>query len=803
MNQYKVIVILFLYLSISGISFAQVKHSISGEVRDARSGEELIGASVYIPGLKVGVSTNAYGYYSINLPEGKYEVEFSYVGYEKTTKEIELSKNIRLVIELKEAQTKLKEVLVSSDKAEQLANVQQNKMSVIKLDIKQIRKIPILLGELDVIKAMQLLPGIQSAGDGNTLSVVRGGNIDHNLVLLDEATVYNPSHVVGLFSVFNGDAIKEFEIYKGGIPAQYGGRIASVLDIRMKEGNAKSFEGNAGIGLLTSRLNLEGPINKGKGSFMLSGRRTYFDVFLQLSDKTKDVSAFFYDLNLKANYTLSDKDKVFLSAYFGQDKIGLSSLLGFGWNNTTTTVRWNHLFNNRLFSNTSFIYSQYNYDFNLMLSPSLSFDRNNFIRDYSMKSDFNYFVSPKSNIKFGFNETHHTFQPGQRIPLTSESSNLAAALQEKKAWEQGFYVSHSFKTSAFLTFEYGIRLSMFSNFGGINEYQYLNNQTTYIHDGVTMPGTVTSIQHITDDKIYNTFVNPEPRLNLTYNINSFSSIKASYNRMVQYMHLIQNTTSSTGQEFWVPSDRYILPQIGDQVAAGYFRNFFNNTIEASAEVYYKSMQNTPEIIDNADLQFKENIESQIKRGEGRSYGLELFVRKQNGRLTGWIGYTLSKSERRAEGINNYEWYNYRFDRRNYLTCVVSYDISDKLSFSSNFIYATGDAYTGAIGQYQINVGQLQPNDKTITLYGPRNSLRVPDYHRLDFSFTWKKEPFKNHTKGIKKYIRESYFIFSVYNAYARKNVYSIDYKADENGQASVYKTYLFTIVPSITYNFKF
>lgn len=787
--------LLLLFHCIALTAFSQKKHTLSGSITDAKNGEEIIGATVYIPQLGLGAISNAYGYYSVSLPPGKYNVEFSYVGYDKITREIDFNSDTRLAIELKETHRELKEVTVTADREEQKANVQQNKMSVVKIDIKQVRKIPILLGEVDVIKALQLLPGIQAAGDGNTLSVIRGGNIDHNLVLLDEAVVYNPSHVVGIFSVFNGDAIKDFEIYKGGIPAQYGGRLSSVLDIRMKDGNSKQFETSGGIGLLSSRLNFEGPIKKGKGSFIVSGRRTYFDLFLKFSDKTKNTQAYFYDLNVKANYNISAKDKLFLSGYFGQDRLGLSTLLGFGWNNTTATARWNHLFNSRLFSNTSFIFSNYNYDFDLLISPSLSFRRNNFIRDYSLKSDYNYYISPKSTLKFGVSFTHHTFQPGRRIALNDLSNNLEASLQEKRALEQNYYINHTLKPSSFITLDYGIRYSIFSSLGGIREYQYQNNQTTYMRDGVVMPGIVTSTREIASG-LYNTYQGFEPRLNITFLLNSESSIKASYNKTYQYLHLIQSTTSSTGQEFWIPSDRYIKPQIGEQYAMGYFRNFMNNKIEASVEVYQKTMQNTPEIIDNANLDFTDNIESQIKLGQGRAMGIEFFIRKQSGRTTGWIGYTLAKSERKADGINNNEWYAYRFDRRHYLTAVISHELTENLSISGNFIYATGNAYTGAIGQYE-------SGGKTVTLYGARNSLRVPDYHRMDVSLIWKREPAKIYTSGYRKYIKESNWVFSIYNVYGRKNVYSIDYMNDTNNVPSVFKTYLFTFVPSVTYNFKF
>jgi hypothetical protein len=770
------------------------KHTISGTIKDAKNGEELIGASIVVSELKSGVLTNAYGFYSLNIPSGKYKVSFSYLGYATIVKEIDLANgNVKMNIELTESNEELGEVVISDDKPD-AKNVEQNKMSVVKMDMKQVKRIPILLGEVDIIKAIQLLPGIQAAGDGNTLFIVRGGNVDHNLVLLDEAVVYNPSHVVGFFSVFNGDAIKDFEVYKGGIPSNYGGRLASVLDVRMKDGNSKKFSASGGIGLLSSRLTLEGPLQKNKSSFMISARRSYFDLFIPLAPETniRDAKAFFGDLNIKLNYELNDKNKIYLSAYGGKDVFKTGNLFGLGWGNNTGTIRWNHIFNTRLFSNTSFIISRYNYNFEFNLSPNLNLQRKNFIRDYSLKQDFNYFANAKNTFKFGFLATYHIFSPGEIKPITKESIIAADKLREKYALDYSVYGSHSIKVNSRFTMDYGLRISMFQNIGSGRYFKYANNQPNYVENGFLTASPIMDTVNVKSGSIYNTVFGLEPRFNATYLLNSSSSIKLSYNRMFQYMHLIQPTNASTGQEFWTPTDNYIKPQRADQIATGYFKNFRENTIELSGELYYKWMNNTVELIDNADVQFREDIETQVLAGIGRAYGLELMARKQRGRTTGWLAYTLSKSERKAEGVNNNEWYNFRFDRTHYITAVLSHDLTNRVSLSGNFIFATGDSYTPAVAYFEYE-------GERFVEYGKRNGARVPSYHRMDVSLTIGRKIIPG-----KVYKNESNWVFSVYNVYGRKNPYSIDFITNEvTGRNQAQKTYLFSIIPSVTYNFKF
>lgn len=784
--------IVFCIAAFSAFS-ADVRYSLSGTVKDASNGEGLMGATVKIEGGKIGTASNEYGFYSLSLEPGKYTLVVSYLGYVTKRVEINLTTNQTLNIELAEKTEETEEAVVTGEKADK--NVSENKMSAVTLDIKTVKKVPVLLGEADIIKVAQLLPGVQSAGDGNTLTIVRGGNVDHNLVLLDEAVVYNPSHAIGFFSVFNGDAIKDFEIHKGGTPAQYGGRLASVMDVRMKEGNNKKFAASGGIGILSSRLTIEGPIKKDTGSFIVSARRSYFDVFFPLSDQTKDNKAYFGDLNIKMNYALGKKDRIYASFYTGKDNLGIGSLFGFGWGNTTGTLRWNHIIGNKMFVNTSFIVSRYNYNLQFNLSPNLNLERNNYITDYGLKSDFSYFINPKSTLRFGLFNTFHQFRPGETEPISSTSIIQAAKLPKKRAFEQAYYVSHKIDVSPRFNVEYGARLSVFSNVGEGREFTYSNGTPTYVDP--SNPSTRLSSQQFIKDTLnykqgefYKTYAGFEPRLNMAYQISSESSVKFSYNRMFQYVHLVQNTAASTGQEFWVPSNPYLKPQRADQVAVGYFRNFMDNQLEASVEVYYKDMQNTVEVLDNADLTFAEAIENKLVQGQGRAYGMELLLRKNKGRLNGWVSYTLSRSQRKAEGINNNEWYNFRYDRRHYATAVAIYDINDRVSLGANFIFASGEAVTVPIGQYNV-LGVSQAN------YSKRNTFRMAPYHRLDFSLTLNRKK-----KPGRIYKNESNWVFSIYNVYARKNWYTLNFKT-EDGQNAAYKTYLFRIVPSVTYNFKF
>ena len=757
-------------------TFAQKNYTLSGYIKDSKTGEELIGAVVVIKEIPAtGVSTNAYGFFSITLPEGNYTVSVQYLGYELNSQQISLKQNIKQNITLKEKSNQLKEVEVTAEKKNE--NITSTQMGVEKLDMKEIKNIPVLFGEKDVLKTLQLLPGIKSAGEGNSGFYVRGGAADQNLIFLDEATVYNASHLLGFFSVFNSDAIKDVTVYKGGEPAEYGGRLASVLDIKMNDGNDKKFGVSGGIGLISSRLNIEGPIVKEKGSFIVSARRTYADVFLKLSSDTTVNKAilYFYDINAKANYRINDKNRIFLSGYFGQDVLGFGTTFGINWGNATGTLRWNHLFSEKLFCNTSAIFSNYAYRININFggSPISIISR---IQDYNLKQDYEYFVSSKNKIKFGFNSIYHQIIPGAiTADATSRISKLH--LPNKYGLENAVYVSQQHKPFQKFSFEYGARFSSFSLLGPGDIY-------TYNTDGTTLDTTVYN-----SGKIVKTYLNVEPRITLNYVINQQNSVKASYGRNTQNLHLISNSTSGNPTDLWIPSSNNVKPEIADQVSLGYFRNFKENQFEFSSEIYYKDMQNQVDYKNGAQLNFNANIESQLLYGKGRAYGLELLLKKKIGKFNGWISYTLSRTERLIEGINNSNYYPAKQDRTHDIAVVGIYELSPKWTFSATWVYYTGNAVTFPSGKYMVG-GQI------VNYYTERNGYRMPAYHRLDLGATWQR-------KKTEKY--ESSWTFSIYNAYARENAYSITFEPDPSDptKTQAVQTTLFRLVPAITYNFKF
>ena len=650
-------------------------------------------------------------------------------------------------------------------------------MGVEKLDMKEIKYIPVLFGEQDVLKTLQLLPGIQSAGEGNSGFFVRGGAADQNLILLDGATVYNASHLLGFFSVFNSDAIKDVTIYKGEEPAEYGGRLASVVDVKMNDGNDKKFGVNGGIGLISSRLTIDGPIKKEKGSFIISGRRTYADMFLLLSKDTTINKArlYFYDLNLKANYQINDKNRVYLSGYFGQDVLGFGTQFGINWGNATGTLRWNHLFSEKLFCNTSVIFSNYAYRININFGGS-NINIISRIQDYNLKQDYEYFINSKNKLKFGFNSIYHQIIPGA-ITADNTSKISSLHLPNKFGLENAIYISQEYKPFKKFAFEYGARLASFSLIGPGDIYTYNDDGTT--HDTTTYR----SGQNV------KTYINLEPRASANYIINDKNSVKASYGRNTQNLHLISNSTSGNPTDLWIPSSNNVKPEISDQVSLGYFRNFKENMYEFSSEVYYKNMQNQVDYKNGAQLNFNATIESQLLYGKGRAYGLELLMKKKYGRFNGWISYTLSRTERQIAGINNGNYYPSKQDRTHDISIVGIYEMSPKWTFSATWVYYTGNAVTFPSGKYEV-AGQV------INYYTERNGYRMPAYHRLDLGATWQR-------KKTAKF--ESSWNFSVYNAYARENAYSITFQTDPNDatRTQAVQTTLFRIVPAITYNFKF
>lgn len=758
---------------LSQLLLAQDKFTLSGHVKDASSGEELIGATIYIEELKTGGVTNVYGFYSLTIPKGIYHVRYSYIGFESATLTIDLHKSQIQNIEMKVLESTLNEVIIKGQADNE--DIRSAEMGVVKMDIKEIKKIPVLFGEQDIIKTLTLMPGVSSGGEGKGGFYVRGGNTDQNLILLDEAPVYNANHLMGFFSVFNSDALKDIKLYKAGIPAQFGGRLSSVLDIHMKEGNSKKYTVSGGLGLISSRLTIEGPIVQDKGSFIVSGRRTYADLLLGLVDKDfSGVDLFFYDLNAKANYRIGDKDRIFISGYFGRDKLGTDNF-GFNWGNTTGTLRWNHIFTNRLFSNTSFIYSSYDYEININMSNS-DFQITSGIEDYHLKQDFSFFANPNNTIKFGFDVIYHTFKPGE---LTSEGETETnnIIIDKKHAFESGLYLSNEQKIGSRIMIDYGVRLSMFNEVGPGTIYQYDN------------VGNITNEQEYTDLELIKTYWVPEPRFSMSYLLNEQSSVKASYQRNAQYIHLLSASTSDNPTDVWLPSSSLIKPEKADQYSVGYFRNFMDNIFEASIEVYYKNMYDLVDYQDGADVLLNEHVEADLVFGHGRSYGIEMLLKKRLGKFTGWIGYTLSKTERQFDDINNGNWFSARQDRTNDVSIVGMYDISNKISVSATWIYYTGDAVTMPSGQYTID-GNIVP------LYTERNGYRMPDYHRLDLSLTLK-------GKQTKKF--QSSWNFSIYNAYARENAYSISFQESETipGTMEAVQFSLFSIIPSVTWNFKF
>ncbi len=780
--------VFFLLLS-AGIIQAQESFTLSGYVKDAKNGELIIGANVYKQGTTTGASTNVYGFYSLTLPKGKHSITFSYIGYTPQVKEIELEKNLTLNVELGEESTNLNEVTITSERED--ANVKAMEMSVAKLDIKQIQKIPALLGEVDVIRSIQLLPGVSTVGEGASGFNVRGGNIDQNLVLLDEAPVYNSSHLFGFFSVFNPDAVKDVKLIKGGIPAQYGGRLSSILDIRMKDGNNKQLQLNGGIGSIFSRFSVEAPLIKDKASFIVAGRRSYIDVLAKpfLAKKQpslKDAQFNFYDLTAKVNYRIDPKNNIFLSGYLGRDVFGAG--FKFNWGNATTTLRWNHLFNEKLFMNTTVFYSNYDYLLGFKdESNGQAFDWKSQIINYSVKPDFTYYINEKNTLHFGGQSILFDFNPANAVVTSNTGVKTNISLDHKYGLESALYIDNEQKLSPRLHVQYGIRVSMFNYMGKGYAYYYYD----------TMPNMEKRLNY---SVFYNTwesiqrYMNPEPRASLKYDVSDNSSVKASYNRTAQYIHLVSNTAASTPLDIWTPSTNNIKPQLADQMALGYFRNFKENMYETSVEVYYKYLQNQLDYIDNANLFINKYLEAQLLQGRGRAYGAEFYVKKAKGKLNGWISYTLSKTERQVDGLSKNEWYYNRYDRTHVLNTVATYDLSKRWSFSANFVLYSGTPATFPNAKWEIQ-GYTQSYNTT----EKRNNFRVPAYHRLDISATY---DFKRN--DTRKW--QSSIVFSVYNVYNRRNPFSIYFRNSKENPVvteAVRYSVVGSFIPAITYNFKF
>jgi len=762
-------------LCFSTLAMAQQTYSVSGTVKDKKNGELLIGVSVKVSeDPSINVVANEYGFYSLSLPEGNYTLIISYPGYQDFEQKINVDQNIKLDLPLlpsESVEKAIDEVVITGIKKDK--NLTSAQMGAETLSIKNIEKLPVLFGEKDVMKTIQLLPGIKSNGEGSSGFSVRGGATDQNLILLDEAPVYNASHLLGFFSTFNSDALKDASIIKGNSPAQYGGRLSSVLDVKMKDGNNKDYNVNGGIGLISSRLSVEGPIQKEKSSFIVSGRRTYADLFLKTNKDYKDNKLYFYDLNLKANYQINENNRIYLSGYFGRDVLGLGDTFNTDWGNTTATLRWNSIISSKLFSNTSFIYSNYDYKISLKNDDTV-FDLNSKIRDWNLKQDFTWFAGNKHSVRFGLQSIYHTLTPSSASGTTVSSF----ARNPRYSWENAVYINDDYKATEKLTINYGARLSMFSVLGGDTFNTYEN-------------GVLTDSKFLEKGKFGKTYVNIEPRISANYRINEVSSVKGGYSRNTQNLHLLSNSNSGNPTDQWIGSSYTVKPEIADQISLGYSRNFNNNNYELNAEVYYKDMKNQIDFKNGAQIGFDTgaDVESELLFGKGRAYGLELIAKKKSGKLTGWISYTLSKTERKINGINNNEWYNARMDKTHDLSIVATYQLNPKWSFSGLFVYSTGNAVTFPTGKYELN-GQ------TIFQYSNRNADRMPAYHRMDLSATY--EPSTNRR------FRGSW-TFGIYNLYGRENAYTINFEdnPDRPGTTRAMQTSLFRWVPNITYNFKF
>jgi hypothetical protein len=770
------------------------KVTLSGTVTDSKNNETLIGVNLFIPALKTGVTTNEYGFYSITIPKGTYKIQLSATGFQSIEQTVTLDKNTKNNFSLSGLEEQLQEVIITDTR--KATNIRKAEMSINKLSIATIKKMPVVLGEVDILKSLLLLPGVTNAGEGASGFNVRGGGADQNLILLDEATIFNSSHVFGFFSVFNPDAIKDLKLYKGGIPARFGGRASSVLDIYQKDGNSNDFHMNGGIGLISSRLLAEGPLVKNKGAFLIGGRASYAHLFLKLSEKQKNNAAYFYDLNTKFSYKLDPNNNLYLSGYFGRDVFSLANSFTNTYGNSTLNLRWNHLFTDKLFSNLSLIYSDYYYGLNLNF---IGFNWDSGIKNYNIKYDFKHYLSDTFKLNYGLNGIYYDFNPGTIKPVDASSGINYRQLEQKKAFEPAIYLEAEQDITKKISFSYGLRYSLFYRLGQSKVNVYENNNPVIFNSDLQIYEKATPIgsKFYGNNKTIAHFNNLEPRAAIAYQINDKQSVKMSYNRMVQYLQLISNTSSPTPLDVWTPSDTFIKPQIADQVAIGYFKNLNEDRYSLEVETYYKKVKNRLDYIDGANLIANDAIEQVILNGQMRSYGLEVMLRKNEGRFNGWISYTLSKSEQQTSGrnanetgINNGNWYNSVYDKTHNLAVTSAYNLNKKWTFGANFALQTGQPVTYPNGQYQYQ-------DIVVPSYGLRNENRLPAYHHLDISATL--TPHKNDKRNWK-----AEWVFSIYNLYNRRNAASINFRQNaDTGNNEAVRTSIFGMVPAVSYNFKF
>lgn len=770
----------------SGSAKSQDKVTINGYVKDADNGEELIGVTVYVPALQAGTVTNDYGFYALTVPRGTYEVQYSYVGYRQQKITLEFSKDIVNNTSLEMEAEFMQEIIVEETPLDE--NVSGVQMSKNTININQVRKLPALFGETDIIKNIQMMPGVISAGEGTSSFFVRGGSGDQNLILIDEAPVYDPSHLFGLFSVFNTDVIKDSEIYRGGIPARFGGRLSSILDVRTKDGNNKHYNVSGGIGLLASRAAVEGPIVRDRSSFIVSARRSYVDLFLRAANQ--DNLVHFYDVNAKLNWKHNNNNRFFMAFYAGRDVFNFADDFGFAWGNMTGTFRWNHLFNERLFMNTSVIASNFDYKLEVK-DPVQGFQWTSNLQEFSVKNDLSFALNTNFELLFGYHLTGRRFAPGTISPNSTGSIFQTIEQRQMFALDHAVYVSNRHKISDRMLLDYGIRLSVFQNTGRGDVYLYEDPQ-----DNLD-PTRIDTLSYDHWETI-KTYVNPEPRAAIRYSINTEQSVKLSYNRMVQNTHLMASGTIPVPFNTWNPSNYYLRPQLADQVAAGYFRNFKDDAYEFSVEAYYKDISNVTDFADNASLFFNEDLSTEYRQGRSWSYGTEVLVSKEDGKLIGMASYTWSKTLRKIPGVNRGEAFPANHDRRHVINVQAAYDLNEKWTFGGTFTYSSGRPLTLPSGKYEY--GTYNPDVIT-----ERNSYKLPSFHRLDLSATL--NPRKNTNRHLK-----GQWIFSVYNAYNRQNPFTVYTRTRQDKEGKIIGDgtekearliYLFPILPSVTYNFKF
>lgn len=771
----RLIILLSLLTSFVVNTYSQTNYKLSGIITDENTLEPVVGVSVAVKeNLHIGNVSDTQGRYLLNMPEGKYTLIFKIVGHQTLEKKVTINANKTLNVSLQPDNVLLDEIEISALKKDR--NIKDVQPGVDFLEIKTVNKIPVLLGERDILKTLQLLPGVQSAGEGNTGFYVRGGGEDQNLILLDNATVYNPSHLFGFFSTFNSDAVSDMTLYKGGLPANYGGRLSSALDVSMRDGNMKKYELTGGIGLISSRLSLEGPIKTDKASFIVSARRTYADALARLMGvkQIKKSTLYFYDLNAKISYQLGAKDKLTLTAYHGRDKLGLDQVLETGWGNTIAALKWNHIFSSSLSSMTSFSYTNYSYDVNVDMTSDIEITSH--IRDFNFSHEMIFVPNSKNTIKAGISSIYHQIVPGEVVARDTTKLEVTP-YSHRYSWENALYATHNINLTDDLELSYGLRATMFSVLGGGDYYKFDDNQQ------------VTETIKTKRGEFVKNYFNLEPRIALAYQLNKTSSVKAAYMRTTQNIHLLATSPMANTFNRWTGSTNYIKPEIADQVSVGYFRNFADNMFEFSVEAYYKDMKNQIDYKDAADILGDDNFETEILFGKGRAYGVEFFLKKKYGRLNGWIGYTLSKSERKINKINGGRWYDAHQDRRHDLSVVGIYELNKRWTLSGTWVYASGNPLTFPSGKYVVD-GQ------TVLYFEGRNNFRAPSYHRLDLGATY---------VMVDNGKRYSELSFGLYNAYGRQNAFMYDFRQskEDPGVSEAYKFYLFSVVPSISWNFRF